>query len=300
MTGEITLRGRVLAIGGLKEKAVAAHRNAVRHVLIPHQNARDLEELPAEVQGGGHVPSGADDGRSARARARRAPVSTPTRPTIAPRLVRIDRAGATNRSSSDRSSSSAGWRPPAGGVREPTLPEVAFAGRSNVGKSSLLNRLVHRKKFARVSNTPGRTREMNFFKVNDSFVLVDLPGYGYARVSKERQRRVAAAHRGLPAREPGAARDRAAARRAARSHRRRPADARLPRRARRPDDRRADEDRQAHSRRNAKSARRSGPRSWGSTTDQVIPFSAVTGEGRDELAEAVEALLEQPSWRAES
>jgi ATP-dependent Lon protease len=52
MTGEITLRGRVLAIGGLKEKAVAAHRNAVRHVLIPHQNLRDLEELPQEVRTG--------------------------------------------------------------------------------------------------------------------------------------------------------------------------------------------------------------------------------------------------------
>ena len=73
-----------------------------------------------------------------------------------------------------------GWRPPA------ELPEIAFAGRSNVGKSSLLNRLVHRKKLARVSNTPGRTREVNFFKVNGTFLLVDLPGYGYARVSKER------------------------------------------------------------------------------------------------------------------
>src|SRR4249919_1484226 len=77
--------------------------------------------------------------------------------------------------------SAGGWRP------EPTMPEVAFAGRSNVGKSSLLNRLVHRRKLARVSNTPGRTREVNFFRVNDSFVLVDLPGYGYARVSKERR-----------------------------------------------------------------------------------------------------------------
>src|SRR6476660_2080592 len=74
-----------------------------------------------------------------------------------------------------------GWRP------EPVLPEVAFAGRSNVGKSSLLNRLVRRKKLARVSNTPGRTREINFFKVNDQFVLVDLPGYGYARIAKERK-----------------------------------------------------------------------------------------------------------------
>ena len=72
-----------------------------------------------------------------------------------------------------------GWRP------DHELPEVAFAGRSNVGKSSLINKLVRRKKFARVSNTPGRTREVNFFRVNDQFVLVDLPGYGYARVSKD-------------------------------------------------------------------------------------------------------------------
>ena len=70
MTGEITLRGRVLAIGGLKEKAVAAHRNAVRHVLIPHQNLRDLEELPEEVRTRNHLPSGQDDGRRARAGAR--------------------------------------------------------------------------------------------------------------------------------------------------------------------------------------------------------------------------------------
>jgi GTP-binding protein len=72
-----------------------------------------------------------------------------------------------------------GWRPPS------ELPEIAFWGRSNVGKSSLLNRLVRHKKLARVSNTPGRTREINFFRVNDRFLLVDLPGYGYARVSKE-------------------------------------------------------------------------------------------------------------------
>jgi len=74
-----------------------------------------------------------------------------------------------------------GWRP------ESSLPEVAFAGRSNVGKSSLLNSLVRRKSFARVSRTPGRTREINFFRINNGFVLVDLPGYGYARVSKEKK-----------------------------------------------------------------------------------------------------------------
>lgn len=62
------------------------------------------------------------------------------------------------------------------------LPEVALAGRSNVGKSSLLNKLVNRKGLARTSNTPGRTRLINFFKVNDDFHLVDLPGYGYAKV----------------------------------------------------------------------------------------------------------------------
>jgi GTP-binding protein len=74
-----------------------------------------------------------------------------------------------------------GWRP------ESSLPEVAFAGRSNVGKSSLLNALVRRKSFARVSRTPGRTREINFFRINNSFLLVDLPGYGYARISREKK-----------------------------------------------------------------------------------------------------------------
>jgi GTP-binding protein len=74
-----------------------------------------------------------------------------------------------------------GWRP------DPDLPEIAFAGRSNVGKSSLLNRLMRRKSFARVSNTPGRTREIHFFNVNKLFCLADLPGYGYAKISKARK-----------------------------------------------------------------------------------------------------------------
>lgn len=62
------------------------------------------------------------------------------------------------------------------------LPEVAFAGRSNVGKSSLINRLLGRRRLARVSRTPGRTRVLNFYLVNDRFYFVDLPGYGYASV----------------------------------------------------------------------------------------------------------------------
>lgn len=181
---------------------------------------------------------------------------------------------------------------------EPTLPEVAFAGRSNVGKSSLLNRLIHRKKFARVSNTPGRTREINFFKVNGNFVLVDLPGYGYAKISKEKKAewrpliegylRTSPQLRGivqlLDARHDPTSDDRdmldflseigvptiavvtkidklSAAQRSR--------------------------------------ALTEIAASLSLDADQVLEFSAVTGEGRNELAEAVESLLAQPSWRAE-
>jgi len=186
-----------------------------------------------------------------------------------------------------------GWRP------EPTLPEVAFAGRSNVGKSSLLNRLVHRKKFARVSNTPGRTREVNFFKVNDTFVLVDLPGYGYARVSKEKRAewrpliegylRTSPTLRGivqlLDARHEPTGDDRGMLdflaelgvptivtvtktdKLTAKERTRRVADLSV---------------------------------ALGLDADQVIAFSAVTGEGRDELAGAIDELLAQPAWRTEA
>ncbi len=65
------------------------------------------------------------------------------------------------------------------------LKEIAFAGRSNVGKSSLLNLLTNRRKLAKVSGSPGKTRTINFYEINGEFRIVDLPGYGYAKVSKE-------------------------------------------------------------------------------------------------------------------
>jgi GTP-binding protein len=64
------------------------------------------------------------------------------------------------------------------------MPEIAFAGRSNVGKSSLLNLLTCRKNLAKVSGSPGKTRTINFYRINDAFRIVDLPGYGYAKLSK--------------------------------------------------------------------------------------------------------------------
>jgi len=183
-----------------------------------------------------------------------------------------------------------GWRP------EAKWPEVAFAGRSNVGKSTLLNKLVRRKRFARVSNTPGRTREVNFFLVNQQFVLVDLPGYGYARISKERRAewrpliegylRSSAELRGivqlLDVRHDPTGDDRQML--AFLASVGVPTLFALTK-----------TDKLTSSQRAARIAALT--ELLDTTPDQVIPFSAVTGEGRDELAEAVVALVAQPPWR---
>lgn len=72
---------------------------------------------------------------------------------------------------------------------DPYFPEICFAGRSNVGKSSLINALVDHKGLARTSNVPGKTQQMNYYQVDDKLFLVDLPGFGYAQVSKEERER---------------------------------------------------------------------------------------------------------------
>ena len=74
-------------------------------------------------------------------------------------------------------------------------PEVAFAGKSNVGKSSLINTLMNRKAYARISATPGKTQTINFYNINDELYLVDLPGYGYARVSEKEKDLLASCYR---------------------------------------------------------------------------------------------------------
>jgi GTP-binding protein len=181
-----------------------------------------------------------------------------------------------------------GWRP------EHSLPEVAFAGRSNVGKSSLLNALVRRKAFARVSKTPGRTREINFFGVNGEFVLVDLPGYGYARISKERQAEWRPLIEGFLRNSP-----RLAGIVQLLDIRREPTD----------DDRQmldmlaeiglpmlvcvTKTDKLSKSAIAKRVDELAGELEI--DPDQIIPFSAVTGAGRDELAEAVVSLVAQAS-----
>lgn len=185
-----------------------------------------------------------------------------------------------------------GWRP------EIALPEVAFSGRSNVGKSSLLNRLVRRKALARVSQTPGKTREINFFRVNEAFYLVDLPGYGYARVSKtmrerwrqiiERYLRTSKMLRGIV----------------------QLVDARHPPTA---DDLRMLDflseielptlvvltkiDKLRPKERAERLAQASLVMQL--EQEQIIPFSATTGEGRDELARAVADLVQDPQRSSE-
>lgn len=184
------------------------------------------------------------------------------------------------------------------GGRRPAsdLPEIAFSGRSNVGKSSLLNALVRRKAFARVSQTPGKTREINFFRVNNAFVLVDLPGYGYAQVSKSARERWRPLIEGylhdseplrgvvqlIDARHDPTVLDRQMLEFLA--------EVGIPTiiALTKVDKLRA---RERATRLSATAAQLE------LDEEQIVPFSSVTGEGRDELAAAIVALVQQPGWR---
>jgi GTP-binding protein len=83
----------------------------------------------------------------------------------------------------------------------PTIPEYAFIGRSNVGKSSLINSITKRKSLAKISGKPGKTQLINHFIINESWYLVDLPGYGYASVSKKATTRICEVYKNLPTRK---------------------------------------------------------------------------------------------------
>ena len=184
-----------------------------------------------------------------------------------------------------------GWRPEGG------LPEVAFSGRSNVGKSSLLNRLVRRKALARVSKTPGKTREINFFEVNQELVLVDLPGYGYARVSKGQKAEWRPLIEGYL---KNSAQLRGVVQLLDVRHEPTADDLQMV-------DFLADLGaptifaltkidkltKSALAKRVEEFAE-----GLGVTPEQLVPFSSVTGQGRDELAEAMVELARAPTWRS--
>jgi GTP-binding protein len=181
-----------------------------------------------------------------------------------------------------------------GGAPPGDLPQVAFSGRSNVGKSSLINTLLrrHRSKIARVSATPGKTQALNFFRVNDAFFLVDLPGYGYAKVPKA----VSDAWAGLIEWYLGASGavrgvvHLVDARRNPTEHDIRmvaylaevglPALVVLTKM-----------DKLKRSQRNAALSRAS--EALALDEEQLLPFSSKTGEGREDLLEALESLLEE-------
>ena len=179
----MTLRGRVLPIGGLKEKVLAAYRFGMKTVVLPKENEKDLSEIPDDisrqlsfklVSSMDEVleialagPVSAVELRSGHRGDRRSHGGRAGHPLG---IVKIVSARF------DRSAFRAEDEP-----KDPG-PDVVFLGRSNVGKSSLINRLLGSRGLARTSSTPGRTQSVNFYRVNEAFWFVDLPGYGFAKV----------------------------------------------------------------------------------------------------------------------
>ena len=299
MTGEVTLaRTRAADWRAEGEARRGAARGDHAHHHPRGQRARDRGD-PRRHSRGAAVPPRVDDGSGARARAAagargrgRAGGDCASGHALSDVVKVADPLVIRDIEFLGGMASPTGWRPP-----DLTLPEVAFSGRSNVGKSSLLNALVKRKALARVSKTPGKTREINFFRVNHQFVLADLPGYGFARVAKttreqwrpliEGYLRISAPLRGvvqlIDSRHPPSADDLLMLEFLAEIGA--PTVVVLTK---------IDKLRTTELKQRIISL----TSALGLEEEQVIPFSTVAKVGRDELAEAVVELVAQPSWRA--
>ena len=154
----------VLPIGGLKEKTLAAKTAGIKTVLVPEKNRPDVEEIPAEIKNGLEIlfVETMDDVIA------HAFVGGKGTTDMVIKSVQLETVcGITSK------------------LPDNILPEIAFAGKSNVGKSSLINGIMNRKSLARTSSQPGKTQTINFYNVNEVFYLVDLPGYGYAKANQE-------------------------------------------------------------------------------------------------------------------
>lgn len=191
MTGEITLRGRVLPIGGLKEKLMAAYRAGVRTVLIPRENLKDLEDVSPTVRERIDIRPVDDVAEVIRAALVCEPPVIADTPLELPLTAPQPAKPACTKEYSMEIKTASFVTSLAQYREEPpvTLPQLAVVGKSNVGKSSLINALCARKKLCKTSATPGKTRLINIFLINEAFHLVDLPGYGFAKVNQAEKQR---------------------------------------------------------------------------------------------------------------
>ena len=211
MTGEVTIRGRVLPIGGLREKTMAAYRAKMKNVIVPKENEPDISEIDPIVAKGLRVRVCRAHGRCAGSGAghphrlsRNAPgwCLRPQRTASLPALQLSTGEGQLMNFSKAEFIRSAAFRPRTS--RGTGCRGCCLQGRSNVGKSSTINTLLQRKNFARVSAVAGQDRICQLVSASTKgFWFVDLPGYGYARVSQREKERFSQPDRGIHERQTG-------------------------------------------------------------------------------------------------